>query len=115
MLDKITYDLKGSTVSVIDEDLLYKDPKSIKRFLNIYENIKNYSIYNGMLELVDICIDIDYAIKRCGFNQMQMTRLTLWMKGYSETDISSMIGINKVVVHNFINSACAKISKELGV
>lgn len=112
MLDKIAYDLR-STFS-LDTDKLYSDPKLIKKFLNNYSGLKRYSNSESSFDLVDIFIDINIAIKRCNFNSTQMSRLELWKQGYTETEIANIFKVNNVVIHNFINKACCKISRELG-
>lgn len=111
MLDKVTYDAKYKNQLEIKN--LYEDSKAIKRFLGLYSSIKQLATCEGNIDIIDICMDVDKAIKDCKFNSTQQHRLKLWMLGYKEYEIADMLGVSRVLIHNFLNNASLKISEKL--
>jgi predicted type IV restriction endonuclease len=110
-LEKIQYKLSLKNNNKID--MLYNDVNAIKRFLNVFKTIKQLAISEGDLDIINVCLDIENAIKKCNFNNLQSERLTLWMIGYKEYEIADMCNISRVVIHNFLNNASYKISQKL--
>jgi hypothetical protein len=114
MIEKILYNQivqKDNCINITSR--LYSDYKAIKKFLSSYKTINQLAISEGNLDLVCICIDISRAIKECGFNKWQMEKLDLWMNGYSEKYIAEKFEVTNVAIHQFIDGACLKISKNL--
>lgn len=109
MLDRIIFESK-STKSF---DIPYSEPMILKKILHNFSGIKALADRESRIDLLDICIDLDSAIRNCGLTEVQDRRLSLWMLGYTEKDIATGDKVRPVVVHTSIVTACKKISNKL--
>lgn len=91
----------------------YSDTKLIKRLLRHYEFIKQHTYKSGNYDLVNIILDLDYAIKYCHLSDGEYKNIMLWKQGYTENEIGNILGIFQSAVHRSLDNACNKISKKL--
>lgn len=64
-------------------------------------------------KLLDIILDLDFAIENCGMLAAEYERLDYWMMGYTECEIADLLNLSQNTIHKSIISACEKISKLL--
>ena len=91
----------------------YSDIKLVKRLLRHYEFIKQHTYKSGNYDLVNIILDLDYAIKYCNLSEGEYKNIMLWKQGYTENEIGKISGVSQPTVHISLDNACGKISKKL--
>lgn len=92
---------------------IYKDYKVIKKILNNYNTLMTSAIQEGNLNVIDILVDIKATLSSIEMSDKQDERLSLFMYGYSETDIGDKLNVSRQSIQDSINSVCKKICKEL--
>lgn len=92
---------------------IYKDYKVIKKILNNYNTLMTSAIQEGNLNVIDILVDIKATLSSIEMSDKQNERLSLFMYGYSETDIGDKLNVSRQSIQDSINSVCKKICKEL--
>lgn len=112
IMDRLFYnEYKRKTFADDHESLDYKnlDVKNLKKFLRYYEiMMEKYNIYESNV-MSNILYDITCAIAISKFTSVQVRRLSLWLKGYSEHEIAEMEGVTRWVISKSIKAACNKI------
>ena len=92
---------------------IYGDPRRIKKLLNNYNSIMTSAIQEGNLDVIDILVDIKATLSSIEMSDKQKKRVSLFMQGYTETDIGCLLNVSRQSIQDSISSVCKKISKEL--
>lgn len=111
MLDNIFYE--KSNVINIPTSVIYNNPLYIKRLLSRFDIVKDSAISEGNYEVYDICLDIEFALKKIKISDRQKERLAMWQEGYKEYEIANALGVSRIAVHRSVVIVCKKISNTL--
>lgn len=114
LLDRIIFAKLQENISYCDYDTktVCIDYLLLKSVLRDFYDIKAKVGYDN-LDLYTLIECIEQAINNCNFTSKQRERLILYMQGYSEIEISKLLGVSAVTIHKSLISSTKKISSEL--
>jgi DNA-binding NarL/FixJ family response regulator len=91
----------------------YANTETIKGLLRFYFSLKAELDFKPNMEIVSILVDVEDGIKNSGLTDKQKRVLALYMEGWTEEEIGSMLSITHQAIHKHLTLICKKIANYL--